>query len=190
MMQLARAARRPGCRRLALTVACCVSTLVVAACEREARPFQDLSAASARTQKPLLSELYPGGQAPPAPENSPYQNNAYGISEGKRLYENFNCVGCHSHGGGGMGPALLDEKWIYGSHPANIFETIVEGRPNGMPAFRGKIPDNQVWQIVAYVQSMSGNAALDALPGRSDHMRYSTPENARRAQVPIQTGAR
>jgi cytochrome c oxidase cbb3-type subunit 3 len=164
--------------------------LLVIGCRREDRPFQDVSAASARSQTPVLSQIYPGGEKPPTPENSPYQDNAYGISEGKRLYENFNCVGCHSHGGGGMGPALMDEKWIYGSHPANIFETIVEGRPNGMPSFRGKIPDNQVWQIVAYIQSMSGNSSLDSLPGRSDHLRYSTPENARRAEQPVQTGPR
>jgi cytochrome c oxidase cbb3-type subunit 3 len=59
-----------------------------------------------------------------------------------------------------------------------------------MPAFRDKIPDQQVWQLVAYVQAMSGNSSLDSLPGRSDHLRYSTPENARRAQQPVQTGAR
>jgi len=41
---------------------------------------------------------------------------------------------------------------------------------------------------VAYVQSMSGNAPIDVLPGRSDHLRYSTAENARRAEVPKQTG--
>jgi hypothetical protein len=58
-----------------------------------------------------------------------------------------------------------------------------------MPPFRNKIPDQQVWMLVAYVQSMSGNARYDALPGRSGHMRYSTPENVRRAQKPKQTGS-
>jgi hypothetical protein len=37
---------------------------------------------------------------------------------------------------------------------------------------------------------MSGNAPMDALPGRSDHMRYSTPENVRPAEKPKQTGPR
>ena len=169
-------------------LAFCIS--VVSGCERETRQFRELPVASARSQAPLGSPLYAGPEAPPGPRNdtSPYQENAWGISEGKRLYENFNCVGCHSHGGGGMGPPLMDDEWIYGSHPANIFETIVQGRPNGMPAFRNKIPDQQVWQIVAYVQSMSGQAPSDVLPGRSDHLRYSTPENARRAETPVQTG--
>jgi cytochrome c oxidase cbb3-type subunit III len=165
------------------------AALVLAACERETRPFQE-AVAAASSQKPLGTELYAGAQRPPTPENSPFQENAYGIAEGKRLFDQYNCSGCHSHGGGGMGPPLMDDKWIYGSHPANIFETIVEGRPNGMPAWRNKIPDTQVWQIVAFVQSLSGHAPIDSLPGRADHMRYSTPENARRAQPPVQTGSR
>ena len=162
--------------------------IAVAGCQREVRPFQDLSAASARTQKPVLDPISPGGHPPAESAASPFQNNAWGTSEGKRLFDAYNCSGCHAHGGGGMGPPLMDDKWIYGSRPANIFASIVEGRPNGMPSWRNKIPDSQVWQLVAYVQSMSGQERIDVLPGRSDHMRYSTPENARRAQTPVQTG--
>ena len=138
----------------------------------------------------VQSPLSPGPAAPNYRVELPYLSNAYAIAQGKRLFGWYNCVGCHAHGGGGMGPALMDDKWIYGSHPANIFETIVEGRPNGMPAWRGKIPDAQVWQLVAFVQSMSGHAPIDSLPGRSDHMRSSTPENARPAQGPVRTGSR
>jgi cytochrome c oxidase cbb3-type subunit 3 len=120
----------------------------------------------------------------------PFHNNAWGMAEGKRLYSTYNCAGCHANGGGGMGPPLMDDRWIYGSAPANIYQTIVEGRPNGMPSFRGRIPSAQVWMIVAYVESMSGQAPIDVMPGRADHMRYSTPENARSAEMPKQTGAR
>jgi cytochrome c oxidase cbb3-type subunit 3 len=169
----------------------CVIPIVMcltSACEREARPFQDLDRAAGRSQGHVLSPLFPGGTAPPAPEYSPFQENAWGISEGKRLYEAFNCAGCHAHGGGAMGPPLMDDEWIYGSQPANVFATVVEGRPNGMPSFRNKIGDAQVWQIVAYVQSMSGQAPMAALPGRSDHMRSGTVESQRPAEQPVQTG--
>jgi len=169
-----------------LLLASCACTFT-AACEREVRPFQDLAVASARTQTPVLSPLFPGAKPLPAANESPFQNNAYGTAEGKRLFEQFNCSGCHSHGGGGMGPALMDDTWTYGSEPANIFASIVEGRPNGMPAWRNKISDQQVWEVVAYIQSMSGQESIDVLPSRSDHMRYSTPENARRAETPVQT---
>lgn len=181
---------RGGCAALCPAIAALVITATTA-CEREARPFRDLPAAAARSQPVTLTPLRPGDVPPPETgQKSPFQENAYGIAEGKRLYESFNCVGCHAHGGGGMGPPLMDARWIYGSAPANIFEAIVEGRPNGMPSFRNKIADRQVWQIVAYVQALSGNAPMAALPGRSDHMRYSTPENARRAASPRQTGSR
>jgi cytochrome c oxidase cbb3-type subunit 3 len=135
-------------------------SLFAAGCQREIRPFQELAVAAAPTQE--------------RPGESPFQKNAYGTAEGKRLFDQYNCSGCHAHGGGGMGPALMDDKWTYGSAPANIFESIVEGRPNGMPAWRNKIPDQQVWELVAYIQSMSGNEPIDVLPGRSDHMHSST----------------
>jgi cytochrome c oxidase cbb3-type subunit III len=80
------------------------------------------------------------------------EQNAYALSEGKRLFSAYNCNGCHSVGGGGMGPALMDEKWLYGGKPEEIFSTIVAGRPNGMPSFRDRIPDFQIWQLAAYVR--------------------------------------
>jgi cytochrome c oxidase cbb3-type subunit 3 len=74
-----------------------------------------------------------------------------------------------------MGPALMDAQWIYGSKPENIFESIVEGRPNGMPAFGAKIVEDQIWQLVAYVRSMSGLLRSDVAPGRADAM-YVRPQ--------------
>jgi cytochrome c oxidase cbb3-type subunit 3 len=172
-------------RWLALVAA----AVLVVGCQREDRPFQKLTAVSRQPLTPVLSDIHPGGATPPPPETSPFQDNAYGISEGKRLFDLYNCSGCHSHGGGGMGPALMDDKWIYGNRPENIFATIVEGRPNGMPSFRGKITDAQIWQLVAFVQSLSGHSSIDSLPGRSDHLTPGTPENARPAQPPTLTGS-
>jgi cytochrome c oxidase cbb3-type subunit III len=169
------------------SIAATMLALFASSCERESRPIDKLT--NAATRPASLTDLFPGGTKPPAPEGSPFQQNAWGMSEGKRLFTYYNCSGCHANGGGGMGPPLMDDKWIYGSDPTAIFSTIVEGRPNGMPSWRNKIADAQVWQLVAYVQSMSGQAPQAAMPSRSDHMRYSTPENARRAQTPLRTGA-
>src|SRR5690606_25982870 len=47
------------------------------------------------------------------------------------------------------------DEWVYGDGLDNIFYTIVEGRPQGMPAFRGRIPDGQIRTIARYVQSLS-----------------------------------
>jgi len=68
-----------------------------------------------------------------------------------------------------VGLTLSDAGWRYGHEPAAIYATIVEGRPNGMPAFGGRIPDDQVWQLVAYVRSLSSLTPKSARPGRDDH---------------------
>jgi cytochrome c oxidase cbb3-type subunit 3 len=114
------------------------------------------------------------------------ESNAYDISEGKRLYTWYNCGGCHSSGGGGgMGPALLDGEWKYGASPEDIHNTIVNGRPDGMPAFGTRMPDAQVWQLVAYVRSMSGLVFTGNATGRSDAMQHRTPEaRSERAPAP------
>jgi len=62
----------------------------------------------------------------------------------------------------------------------------VQGRPNGMPSFVGKIPDYQVWEIAAYVRSMSGQLPSDVAPSRSDHMAATVPEAAKEKEHPEQ----
>lgn len=88
------------------------------------------------------------------------ENNPDAIAAGKGLYAAFNCSGCHAGGGGGFGPALSDTQWLYGGSVENIVATLYEGRPRGMPAWRGKIPDEQMWQLAAYVKSLSKPGGL------------------------------
>lgn len=83
-----------------------------------------------------------------------------------------------------MGVALMDNRWRYGHRPDDIYRTILEGRPNGMPSFRGRIPEEQVWQLVAYVRSMSGLAPKAAAPGRDDSLAVTKPENERVKAMP------
>jgi cytochrome c oxidase cbb3-type subunit III len=148
------------------------------ACKREDRALRAPPPAISREEGVRISELQPGPHGPDAHMKSHYDENAYAQSEGKRLYEAFNCVGCHAHGGGGMGPPLLDEKWRYGADPDQVYLSIMQGRPNGMPSFRGKLNQNQVWEIVAYVRSLSGLTPRDAAPNRDDHMKSSPPPNS------------
>jgi cytochrome c oxidase cbb3-type subunit 3 len=158
---------------------------VLAACEREERRFQELAPSARPADAVQMTELQPGTPTPRPPTRSAYEANAYALSEGKRLYQWFNCAGCHAHGGGGdIGPPLIDGKWRYGSEPENIYATIVEGRPNGMPSYRGKIPDQQVWQLVAYVRSMSGLVPMDVATGRSDSLNTRTSESTKAKEPP------
>ena len=153
-----------------------IALLATSACEREERRFTEPPVASAPVESVRMSPIQPGPAVPVPATDAPYAENAYAINEGKRLYSTYNCEGCHFLGGGGMGPALMDDRWIYGSDPANIFATIVQGRPNGMPSFGSKIPRYQIWQLTSYVRSMSGLVAMDVAPNRGDTMHAREPE--------------
>lgn len=162
----------------------------VSGCEREHRRFQEGPPAAATARGIDVSDIAAGGQGPSPERRSPYMENAWAISEGKRLYTAFNCTGCHGHGGGGSGPALMDRRWIYGSEPANIHRTIVEGRPNGMPRFGGVLREQQVWQLAAYVRSLSGLVPKDAASGRDDHMQVKPQEQSLpEMQPPVLAGS-
>jgi cytochrome c oxidase cbb3-type subunit III len=151
--------------------------LLLAACEREHRDFhgEDVAEASDSTRTITVGtqSILPGdpSDTTTAPTSGPYQENAWAVSEGERLFSQMNCTGCHAtYGGGGIGPALRDSVWIYGSAPAQVFETILQGRPDGMPAFGSKLPDSEIWKLVAYVRSLSHLTPLDTWPVRSDHL--------------------
>jgi cytochrome c oxidase cbb3-type subunit 3 len=165
-------------------VAACVAA---SGCRRETRRFREIPPAGI-PHAVSLSDLRPGGAPPPEPARSPYEMNAYALSEGKRLFSAYNCVGCHANGGGGIGPALMDDVWAYGYEPDQIYSSILQGRPNGMPSFRDKIPDYQIWELAAYVRSLSGLAPKDAAPSRSDHMSGKPSESSTPKQQPKNSG--
>jgi cytochrome c oxidase cbb3-type subunit 3 len=143
----------------------------ISACARETRIFQAPPSAQTTLNTVQVSGLNPGDYPlpPPAPP-SIYQESAYSVAQGQALFQQYNCSGCHANGGGGMGPPLMDNYWIYGSDPQNIFATIMQGRPNGMPSFRNRVPEYQAWEIVAYVRSLGGLLPSDLSPARTDEM--------------------
>ena len=174
-------------RGLLVAVACLI-LCSAPACEREARPFRSSAALALPSAEASGAPLHAGG-APAARgaavselrllaarNGERYQHNAWAMNNGKRLFSWFNCTGCHGQGGGGSGPPLMDGEWLYGSDLASISLSIVEGRPNGMPAFGGKLSHDQVLQLAAYVRSLSGLAPIDAAPGRGDAMNVRNPE--------------
>jgi len=158
-----------GPARRILTAGVLAGALLFTACRREERRFRELPPSTTPTTV-RVSALQPGTMVDTMHVANPYENNAYAQTEGQRLYNAYGCVGCHAHGGGGMGPALMDDKWIYGSAPENIYTTIIQGRPNGMPSFAGRIPSYQVWQIVTYVRSLSGLTPAGSRSARTDEM--------------------
>jgi len=154
-----------------------------AACRREQRQLRRSAPASTRTGGIVRNaELQPGQPWPEVTVRNVSEEKAYDVNEGQRLYRAYNCNGCHANGGGGIGPPLMDDYWIYGSHPENIHDVILEGRPNGMPSFAGKLPDYQVWEITAYVRSMSGLVPKNTAPARTDHMQTKISEQSKKEE--------
>ena len=167
------------------------AALTLAACEREehhsrSKPIGETVPAGSSPQT-----IDPGGSVPPALDARAklFNNNANAISMGQTLYQQMNCVGCHSHGGGGMGPPLMDDQWRYGGRIDQIATTIAEGRPNGMPAWRGKLTEDQIWDLAAYVRSMSGLPSKDAVSSRSESMSGPTPQTLTAKPQPTNSDA-
>ena len=154
-----------------------VATLALAACDREERHSRAKPMGETVPAGTSPDTIWPGGSVPQTldPRAKLYDNNAPAISQGQSLYSQMNCGGCHSHGGGGMGPALMDDEWRYGGRLDQIAASIAEGRPNGMPAWRNKLTEDQIWKLAAYVRSMSGQPSKDAVSSRSEEMSSTTP---------------
>jgi cytochrome c oxidase cbb3-type subunit 3 len=100
------------------------------------------------------------GAVPPlaVSTDNPLSSNPTAVQEGKKLFSQMNCAGCHGYDAkGGMGPDLTDTAWRYGGTPIDIYKSIYEGRPQGMPAWGNTLPPNTLWQLVAYIQSLGGS---------------------------------
>lgn len=173
MRRFERARWLPGVLALALALAACgqeqeggeqaaaqpelpqVWSLAGGTGEADAAMEDRLPASPTQTLLVPSTTLFPGvARVDPGVEN-PYAGDADAIAAGERHFAAFNCAGCHAPlGGGGMGPPLSDDAWIYGSEPAQIYLTIVHGRPEGMPAFGSMLPGRTVWELVAYIQTL------------------------------------
>jgi len=97
---------------------------------------------------------------------NPFGTDAVATVDGRRLFTAFNCAGCHGdHAGGGMGPSLRDESWIYGGTDANVAASITQGRAHGMPAWGPKLTTEQVWKLATYVKSLRTSREPDPPAG-------------------------
>jgi len=111
-----------------------------------------------------VTGLFPNGGAPspPDPTGARFEGNKAAIEDGKQLFGQMNCTGCHFNGGGGMGPALMSGHWRYGGQIDQIYASIAQGRPNGMPSWQFVLQPQQIWELAAFVKSLSASAAPSA----------------------------
>ena len=89
---------------------------------------------------------------------NPHEGDATAIVTGGKLFIAYNCVDCHgADGGGAMAPSLADGRWHFGGQQGEVFESIYQGRPEGMPAWGSLISEDQIWMLVTYVRSLQVN---------------------------------
>lgn len=87
---------------------------------------------------------------------------------GKRLYMTY-CMQCHgadARGAKGF-PNLTDGDWLYGGEPAQIEQTIADGRMGVMPA-HAQLGADTIKDLANYVRSLSGlpNDSVRAAKGK------------------------
>ncbi|MDQ6646027.1 MAG: c-type cytochrome [Pseudomonadota bacterium] len=108
---------------------------------------------------------------------NPYAGNAQAVAEGATLYIRLNCAGCHAYNAkGNMGPNLTDTYWRYGGLPVDVYKSIADGRAQGMPAWGAALPPQDIWKLVAYIQSLGGMQATDLTPRNQQGKERIAPE--------------
>ena len=94
-----------------------------------------------------------------SPSQNPFSGDAQTIKEGKTNFEMI-CAGyCHvteNSTRAGQCPSLFDCEWKNGGSDEQVFHTISEGVPKTqMIGFKGRLPDEMLWKIIAYLRSAS-----------------------------------
>lgn len=120
--------------------------------------------------------------------SNPYGNSPSAIAQGKRMFSAMNCAGCHGYtGAGGMGPPLDDSYWRYGGSPVEIYKSIYEGRPKGMPAWGVALPPSEIWALTAYVTSLGGGKEASNIdPSRGSNSQGSSANDPKQSAAGIE----
>lgn len=143
--------------------ACIAGAALLAGCDSKWNQAKDIPLTSALPTVPHPVGPVPGPGGAAETVRNPFEGDAQAERAGRQLFVRFNCYGCHGgRAGGGMGPSLRDPDWRYGHSAGDIYSSIAEGRGMGMPAWGTRIPQQQIWQIVSYIQSINTGHEPDA----------------------------
>ena len=147
-----------------VSAACLALCVLVAACSQSHGGSTAQVPAKALPDEGKIASIPLGDLAGVAQSNvpgqirNPFDGNPEAVAQGKELFGKMNCAGCHGYTvEGAMGPDLKDQYWRYGGTPVEIFKSIYEGRPQGMPAWGQALPAAEIWKITAYLQSLGGS---------------------------------
>jgi putative copper resistance protein D len=117
----------------------------------------------------IASVMGASGQAQESRRNAEAQKlknpepyNAESSEAGRRLYQRH-CASCHGPNGkgdgamalsGGTPSDLTDSTWDYGSTDGEIFAAIRDGVSSDMLAYKEKLSEKQIWQLVNFIRSI------------------------------------
>jgi cytochrome c oxidase cbb3-type subunit 3 len=91
------------------------------------------------------------------------------LETGKKVWDRLNCATCHAaDGGGGIGPNLTDEYWLYGGSVKDIFKTVKYGANNGMKAWENDMSAVEMQQVSSYILSLQGSSPADPKPAQGE----------------------
>lgn len=86
------------------------------------------------------------------------------VAAGKAIFMR-ECIKCHGNKAEGKeGPNLTDEFWLYGGAPSQIFTTIADGTPKGMPNWGPKMGKGATKQVTAYVLTLRNTNVTGKAP--------------------------
>jgi cytochrome c oxidase cbb3-type subunit III len=94
----------------------------------------------------------------------PFIGDGARIEAGRKLFAD-GCGACHgADGGGGRGPNLRERVFWHPVEDQTLYTAIQKGIPGGgMPG--ANLPEDQAWEIVAFVRSLTAPAAESKVPG-------------------------
>src|SRR5262249_51447380 len=94
------------------------------------------------------------GQNSTVKKLNPYTGQPEAIQQGRALWLQYGCSGCHG-GGGGMAKPVIDGKWKFGGDDETLYK-LIKGQIDAqtMPKIFGSMPDDELWKILAYVRSI------------------------------------
>ena len=80
--------------------------------------------------------------------------NSSFVKAGQETFEAY-CIACHGKDlKGGIGFNLVDEEWVHGSKPSEIYKSVADGFPEkGMQPWETLLGQKRIAEVVAYVLS-------------------------------------